>query len=321
MASKDEVERRTEVMCCFWNIVVRGALDGGEAVVSNYSGVLYVVATPIGNLEDITERARRVLAAVDLIAAEDTRHTRRLLVHYGIRAQLRSYHDHNEAEVAGHLLGLLARGKDLALVSDAGTPLVSDPGYTLVRAARQRGFRVVPVPGASAAICALSAAGMPSDRFLFLGFGPRTPAKRRDWLAAVAGEPGTLIVYEAGNRVVAALEDMGSVLGATRRALVARELTKRFETFLDGTLDSLAERLHDDAEQRLGELVILVEGDQGGGGSAQEAEEDRVLAILSGELPIKQAAALAARITGGKKNRLYKEALRRRDDHRESESD
>ena len=284
-----------------------------EHGVSNGSGVLYVVATPIGNLGDMTERAREVLAGVDLIAAEDTRHTRRLLTHYGIRAKLQSYHDHNGAEVTGHLVGLLARGKDLALVSDAGTPLVSDPGYKLVRAARQRGFRVVPVPGANAAICALSAAGMPSDRFLFLGFGPRTSVRRREWLAAVEGEPGTLIFYEVGNRAVAALEDLGSVLGAERRALVGRELTKRFETFLDGTLDSLAERLRDDPEQQLGELVILVEGNRESDGSAQEAEEDRVLAILSDELPLKQAAVLAARITGGKKNRLYKLALRWRD--------
>jgi 16S rRNA (cytidine1402-2'-O)-methyltransferase len=276
------------------------------------SGVLYVVATPIGNLGDITERARQVLAGVDLIAAEDTRHTGRLLTHYGIRAKLQSCHDHNEAEVTERLLGALAGGENLALVSDAGTPLVSDPGYKLVRAARQRGFRVVPIPGPSAAICALSAAGMPSHRFLFLGFGPRTSGRRREWLTAVVREPGTLVFYEAGNRAVGALEDMGSVLGADRRALVARELTKRFETFLDGTLFSLAERLRDDPEQQLGELVILVEGSRESDGSAQEAEQERVLAILSDELPLKQATALAARITGAKKNRLYKRALERR---------
>jgi 16S rRNA (cytidine1402-2'-O)-methyltransferase len=284
--------------------------------VSKGSGVLYVVATPIGNLEDMTERARRVLAGVDLIAAEDTRRTRRLLTHFGIQAKLESFHDHNETEVTKHLLGLLARGQDLALVSDAGTPLVSDPGYRLVRAARQGGVRVVPVPGASAAICALSAAGMPSDRFLFLGFGPRTSVRRREWLGAVAAEPGTLIFYEAGNRAVAALEDMGAILGVGRRALVARELTKRFETLLDGTLASLHERLRNDPEQQLGEIVILVEGNRESDGSAQEAEEERVLAVLLDDLPLRQAATLAARITGGKKNRLYKRALARRDTER-----
>jgi 16S rRNA (cytidine1402-2'-O)-methyltransferase len=207
---------------------------------------------------------------------------------------------------------MLMRGLDLALVSDAGTPLVSDPGYTLVRAARQSGIRVVPVPGVSAAVCALSAAGLPSDRFLFLGFGPRTSARRREWLAGIVGEPGTLIFYEAGNRAPAALEDMASVLGAGRRALVARELTKRFETFLDGTLGNLAERLRSNPEQQLGELVILVEGCRESCDSAREAEEERVLAILSAELPLKQAAALTARIFGSKKNRLYKIALERR---------
>ena len=279
---------------------------------SQESGVLYVVATPIGNLGDFTERARHVLAQVDLIAAEDTRHTGRLLAHYGIHAKLRSCHDHNEREQVEHLLDLVERGDDLALVSDAGTPLISDPGFTLVRAARERGLRVVPVPGANAAICALSAAGMPSDRFLFLGFPPRTSAKRREWLTGVVDEPGTLIIYEAGNRVVATLEDMGPVLGEDRCAMLARELTKRFETFLGGTLGSLAELVRQDAEQQLGEIVILAEGRRATSGSAQETEEERVLAVLSDELPLKQAAALAARITGGKKNRLYKLALERR---------
>jgi 16S rRNA (cytidine1402-2'-O)-methyltransferase len=282
--------------------------------VSNDSGVLYVVATPIGNLGDITARARSLLAQVDLIAAEDTRRTRKLLIHLGIQASFWSYHDHNEADMAERLLGLLSRGKDIALVSDAGTPLISDPGYTLVRAARQRGVRVVPVPGANAAICALSAAGLPSDRFLFLGFGPRTSGRRREWLATAALEPGTLVFYESGNRAAAALEDMLEVLGAGRRAVVARELTKRFETFLDGTLESLCERMRGDREQQLGELVILVEGGREAGLRAKAAEEERVLAILADELPLKQAASLASRVTGGKKNRLYKLALRLREE-------
>ena len=280
---------------------------------SRDSGVLSVVATPIGNLEDMTDRARRVLADVDLIAAEDTRRTRRLLTHYGIQAKLWSYHDHNEDQMARRLLGRLAQGDEIALVSDAGTPLISDPGFPLVRAARNGGFRVVPVPGANAAICALSVAGLPCDRFLFLGFPPRTSAKRREWLEGLTTEPGTLVCYESGNRAVAALEDMGAVLGAERPALVVRELTKRFETFLDGSLGSLSQRLKEDPDQRLGELVILVEGSGESGSASQEDEEERVLAILAESLPIKQAAALAARITGGKRNRLYQRALQLRD--------
>ncbi|MEA3278837.1 MAG: 16S rRNA (cytidine(1402)-2'-O)-methyltransferase [Pseudomonadota bacterium] len=275
----------------------------------NGSGVLYVVATPIGNLADVTERALRVLAEVAVIAAEDTRHTRRLLAHYGISAKLLSCHDHNEAEATPRVLELLAKGKDVALVSDAGTPLISDPGFSLVQAARARGLRVVPVPGANAALCALCAAGLPCDRFLFLGFPPRGEAKRREWIRSVAVEPGTLILYESGNRVVTTLQDLSAVLGGGRRAVVARELTKRFETFLDGTLEELASRAGGNPDQRKGELVILIEGNRGPAGDAQTKEEERVLGALVAELPMKQAAALAARITGGKKNRLYKLAL------------
>jgi 16S rRNA (cytidine1402-2'-O)-methyltransferase len=281
--------------------------------VSNEFGVLYVVATPIGNLGDITDRARQVLAQVDLIAAEDTRRTLRLLSHFGIRAKLWSYQDHNEAQMAERLLAALSRGEDIALVSDAGTPLISDPGLTLVREARRRGFRVVPVPGANAAICALSAAGLPCDRFLFLGFPPRTPIKRREWLTNLIAEPGTLVFYESGNRAQASLEDMACVLGAARHAVLARELTKHFETFLEGNLGSLLGRLREDKEQQLGELVVLVEGRRTKDDTAQQAEEERVLAILSDALPLKQAAALAARITGGKKNRLYQLGLQWRE--------
>ena len=280
---------------------------------SDDTGVLYVVATPIGNLADMTGRARQVLSKVDLIAAEDTRHTRHLLTHYGIQAKLWSYHDHNEGRMVERLLAELAQGAEVALVSDAGTPLISDPGYPLVRAARREGFRVVPVPGPNAAICALSAAGLPSDRFLFLGFPPRASSKRQEWLVGLTTEPGTLIFYESGNRAAATLADMGAVLGADRRAVVARELTKRFETFLDGSLDTLAQRIREDPAQQLGELVIAVAGSRACESDAQEAEEERVLAILAESLPLKQAAALAARITGGRRNRLYQVALRGRD--------
>ncbi|MCG6896623.1 MAG: 16S rRNA (cytidine(1402)-2'-O)-methyltransferase [Thiocapsa sp.] len=271
-------------------------------------GILYVVATPIGNLGDMTDRARKVLSDVDLVASEDTRQTRRLLAHFGISAKLVAYHDHNEAVAAPRLLAALEAGRDLALVADAGTPLISDPGFSLVAAARERGLTVVPVPGANAAICALSAAGLPTDRFLFLGFPPRTPSQRRSWLAGLANERGTLIFYESGKRVVATLRDCGETLGETRRVVVARELTKRFETYLHGYPAELVRRLEAETEQRLGELVVLVEGraNQGGG---ERMEQQRVLMILAETLPLSQAAAIAARLTGTKKNMLYRLGL------------
>lgn len=264
-----------------------------------------MVATPIGNLGDMTDRARKVLTDVALIAAEDTRESGRLIKHFGISTPLFAYHDHNEQAATRRLVDHLLSGRDLALVSDAGTPLISDPGYRLVRAAREHGISVVPIPGPSAAICALSAAGLPSDRFLFLGFPPRGGA-RRAWLEAVAAEPGTLVIYESPKRAVETLGDIESVLGE-RHLVVARELTKRFETFLTGTAAALAERIAADPEQRLGELVILVEG--AGETGADVAEQERVLRLLAADLPLKQAAALAAKITGGKKNALYRLAL------------
>lgn len=269
------------------------------------SGLLYVVATPIGNLGDMTDRARKVLTDVALIAAEDTRDTGRLLKLFAISTPLTAYHDHNEQAVTPRLVDHLLSGRDLALVSDAGTPLISDPGYRLVRAAREHGISVVPIPGPSAAICALSAAGLPSDRFLFLGFPPRGRA-RRAWLESGAAEPGTLVIYESPKRAVETLGDIESVLGE-RQVVVARELTKRFETFLTGTAAALAERIASDPEQRLGELVILVEG--AGETGADLAEQERVLRLLAAELPLKRAAALASEITGGKKNALYRLAL------------
>jgi len=272
------------------------------------TGVLYVVATPIGNLADITGRACRVLADVQLIACEDTRHSRPLLRHLGLDKPLVALHEHNENATAARLLALLAEGEDIALISDAGTPLISDPGFVLVRAARAQGLTVVPVPGPSALICALSAAGLPSDRFLFLGFPPRTDSARHGWLAGLADEPGTLICYESGRRAVATLRAMADAFGP-RPAVVARELTKRFETFLCAELPALAEQIQADSEQQLGELVILVEGDRRDVDQRDWAEQQRVFEILADELPLKQAVGLAARITGGNRNRLYKQAL------------
>lgn len=279
---------------------------------SEKSGLLYVVATPIGNLGDVTNRALRVLEEADLVVAEDTRHTRRLLAHYGISARIQSCHEHNEAKVLPQLMARLMAGESLALVSDAGTPLISDPGFPLVRAAREQGIRVVPVPGANAALCALSAAALPCDRFLFVGFPPRAQSKRREWIGGLSGESGTLILYEAGNRAAVTLADLRDRLGAGRRAVVARELTKRYETFLEGNLGTLARRISQDPEQQQGELVILVEGRRTAVSDLASAEEGRVLGILAAELPLKQAAELAARITGGKKNRLYQLALEQR---------
>lgn len=281
---------------------------------SDQLGRLYVVATPIGNLADLTDRARLILSQVAAIAAEDTRHTRRLLDHHGIRAPLIAYHEHNEAAVTPRLLTRLAAGDDLALVSDAGTPLISDPGFVLVRAAREQGVQVVPVPGPCAAITALSAAGLPSDRFLFVGFPPRTSARRRGWIDGFANEPGTLILYESGRRAERTLMDLADVLGGARRAVIARELTKQFETLLSETLAELAERLANDPEQCLGELVILVAGASPAEGSAGKQEQARVLAILADTLPLKQAAELAARITGARRNDLYALGLARRSD-------
>nr|WP_040529156.1 16S rRNA (cytidine(1402)-2'-O)-methyltransferase [Lamprocystis purpurea] len=271
-------------------------------------GILYVVATPIGNLGDLTDRARKVLTDVDLIAAEDTRETRHLLAYCGINTRLIAYHDHNESKAAARLIEFLESGLNLALVSDAGTPLISDPGYELVATARARGLEVVPIPGANAAICALCAAGLPSDRFLFLGFPPRTSAQRRAWFAPLAREQATLILYESGRRAIETLTDLGAILGPDRRVVVARELTKRFETFLSGSADELARRLATDAEQQLGELVILVEGNRSPQ-TADAAEQGRVLRVLAAELPLRQAAGLAAQLTGARKNDLYKLGL------------
>jgi 16S rRNA (cytidine1402-2'-O)-methyltransferase len=271
-------------------------------------GVLYVVATPIGNLGDLTERARKTLTDVALIAAEDTRQTRRLLAHCGISTPLAAYHEHNESGAAARLIAELMSGKDLALVSDAGTPLISDPGYDLVVGARARGIAVVPIPGANAVICALSAAGLPSDRFLFLGFPPRTGGERRTWIESVAREPGTLAIYESGRRAADTLADLAAVLGDDRRVVVARELTKRFETFLSGTARELAGRLETEDDQRLGEMVILVEGARAPD-AGDRGEQERILRVLVAELPLRQAAGLAARLAGGRKNDLYRLGL------------
>ncbi len=265
---------------------------------------LHVVATPIGNLGDLAPRAQQVLREVAAICAEDTRRSGQLLAHFGISTPLVALHEHNEQQLAGRLVARLLAGESLALVSDAGTPLVSDPGYRLVRAARQAGVRVSPVPGPSALIAALSVAGLPSDRFAFEGFLPAKASARRDRLAALAGEPRTLVFYESSHRIEESLSDLRQAFGEDRPAVLARELTKLFETVLDGTLADLHRRVQDDPDQRKGEFVVVVQG-VGEDADARLAEGRRVHAILARQLPPSAAARLAAEITGAPRKALY----------------
>jgi 16S rRNA (cytidine1402-2'-O)-methyltransferase len=284
-----------------------------ETNVSN--ATLYVVATPIGNLEDMTPRAARVLSSVDFIAAEDTRHSAKLLRHFGIHTQTVALHEHNERSQVPKLLEWLHRGKSIALISDAGTPLISDPGYPLVHAAHKAGIPVVAVPGVSALVAALSVSGLPSDRFVFEGFLAARAAARRAALERLRAEPRTLIFYEAPHRIMECLQDMAQVFGGEREATIARELTKQFETVRAGTLIELVAWMARHDEQRLGEFVVLVHGAARAGEATEDsAEAERVLRILLEELPVSQAAELAARIAGAPKNRLYRRALTLRAD-------
>lgn len=271
---------------------------------SSTSGKLFVVATPIGNLGDLSPRALDTLKTVAAICAEDTRHTRQLLAHFGVDKPLVALHEHNEGEAAASLVARLLSGESLALVSDAGTPLVSDPGFRLVRAAREAGIAVSPVPGASALIAALSVAGLPSDRFVFEGFLPAKANARRERLTALAAEPRTLIFYESAHRIEETLGDAAAAFGAERRAVVARELTKLFETVLDGTLADLAQRVRADANQRKGEFVLLVQG-AGEDADAKVVEGRRLYAKLSEHLPPSTAAKLAAELSGAPRKALY----------------
>lgn len=273
------------------------------------AATLYVVATPIGNLEDMTYRAVRILREVDLVAVEDTRHARKLLEHYGIDRPLLSLHEHNEAQRLEPVLSRLEGGASIAVISDAGTPLISDPGFQLVREARRRGIAVSPVPGASAITAALSVAGLPTDRFVYEGFLPAKPAARRRRLEQLVTEPRTLVLLESSHRIRQALADLVGVFGEAREAVLARELTKRFETLANAGLSELEDWLRTDPNQCKGEFVILVGGAPASERRADEAEVDRILALLVASLPVKQAAALASGITGEPRNRLYKRAL------------
>lgn len=265
---------------------------------------LYVVATPIGNLGDISQRALAVLAAADLVAAEDTRHSARLLQHYSIDVPLQAYHDHSDARAQGRIMACLAANGVVVLVSDAGTPLISDPGYRLVREAQEQGYRVIPIPGACAAIAALSASGLPTDRFLFEGFLPAKAGARASRLQALAAETATLVFYEAPHRVVDTLEAMVAAFGAEREALLARELTKTFETLRRTPLAELAAFVAADSNQQRGEIVLAVSG-QRGRDEELTPDSTRLLLRLAAELPAKRAAAVVADLTGLRKKLLY----------------
>lgn len=269
------------------------------------TGVLYIVATPIGNLADISQRALGVLAAVHLIAAEDTRHSKTLLQHYQINKPLMALHDHNERAQFDAIVSRLLQGENVALISDAGTPLISDPGFVLVRAARAAGVTVVPIPGPSALIAALSAAGLPSERFVFEGFLPAKSAARRQRLQALQQEQRTVIFYESSHRIVDCIADAVEIF-RDRPACLAKEISKQFEAFVNGSFAEIGQWLAADVRRAKGEFVLLVQGAET---TADVAEGLRVLEILLAEFPLKKACQLASKITGVSKNQLYQTAL------------
>ena len=279
-------------------------------MLSLLKNAIYIVATPIGNLSDITQRAINILQAVDKIAAEDTRHSKQLLNHLGINTQLIAIHEHNEREQAEALLVEVAQGAAIALISDAGTPLISDPGYYLVQQAHAQGIKVVPIPGPSAVICALSASGLPTDRFSFEGFLPAKSQARLNQLQNLIAEPRTMVFYESPHRVLETLLDMQQVFGPQRRVTMAREMTKQFETIVAGDFAKLVSFVTGDTNQQRGEIVLMVAG------CIQELdkfnlspESEKVLGILLKELSVKQAVSLAADITGVQKKILYAKAI------------
>jgi len=272
------------------------------------SAALFLVATPIGNLGDISSRALETLKSVDLIAAEDTRHSKRLLQHFAINTRLIACHEHNEEQQTPALIERMLKGQSIALISDAGTPLVSDPGYRLVQAALRQNIRVVPIPGPCAAIAALSASGLPTDRFVFEGFPPAKPGARKNYLQALQSEQRTLVFYVSCHRITDTLRDMESVFGRHRQAVLARELTKTFETIHKASLSELADWVEQDQNQQKGEIVMLIEGAPEQGDDAQQLL-NRLLPVLVDALPVKQAASIASKVTGMHKNDLYKQAL------------
>ncbi|MGI2167615.1 16S rRNA (cytidine(1402)-2'-O)-methyltransferase [Shewanella oncorhynchi] len=273
------------------------------------SVALYIVPTPIGNLGDMSSRAIEVLNQVSLIACEDTRHSGKLLSHFGITTKTTALHDHNERARAQWIVDQLAAGMSIALISDAGTPLISDPGYHLVSHVRQSGFNVIPLPGPCAAITALSASGLPSDRFSFEGFLPSKEKARADKLLALKEDPRTLIFYESPHRIEHSLTTMVEVLGGERHVVMAREVTKTFETFLSGPVSEVLATVSTDPNQQKGEIVLMVHGYHLSDDEAIPTVAINTLKLLCEELPLKKAAAIAAQIHGLKKNALYKYGL------------
>ncbi|MEB3476516.1 16S rRNA (cytidine(1402)-2'-O)-methyltransferase [Pasteurella multocida] len=276
---------------------------------NNLTGILYIVATPIGNLQDITQRALAIFEQVDLIAAEDTRHSGLLLSHYGIKKPFFALHDHNEQQKSHLLVEKLQQGQHIALISDAGTPLISDPGFHLVRQCRQAGIKVVPIPGACAAITALCASGIASDRFCFEGFLPAKSKARCDKLQNLAEEERTLIFYESTHRILDTLADIEKTLGAERYVVLAREITKTWETIVGDNVANLRQWLGEDPNRTKGEMVLIIEGKV-----KQETDEInpqalKALELISQSLPLKKAAAIVAEIYGYKKNALYQYGL------------
>jgi 16S rRNA (cytidine1402-2'-O)-methyltransferase len=271
-------------------------------------GSLYVVATPIGNLDDITVRARKVLANVSYIAAEDTRHTGRLLQHLGIDKPTRSYHDHNEAEITRKIIADLRKGEDVAIVSDAGTPQISDPGYRLIEQALASNIVVIPIPGASALSAALSVSGVAISSFVFEGFLPSKKGQRLKRLGLLTNEPRSIVVYEAPHRILGMLGDMAEAFGKDRKMTIARELTKIHEQVFLGTLGTVIQALENEAIPSKGEFVVIVEGNQKEGALA-DLEAERVMRELIRELPASKAADIGARLIGRPRKQLYQVAL------------
>lgn len=271
------------------------------------AGQLFIVATPIGNLADISKRALQVLASVDCILAEDTRHSKRLLNHYAIGSKLRSCHEHNEDSMIAWVAEQLDQGHDLALISDAGTPLISDPGFVLVRALRAQSYDIVTVPGPSSIIAALSIAGLPTDGFVYDGFLPSKSGARQTALLTYLNQPRTIVLLESSHRIKACLIDLIETLGGERQIALARELTKRFETLIAGSAQEVSDILQNDDDQSRGEFVLMIAG-------APEIEKEdadvlQMLRILVAELPVKQAATIAAKLAGKRKNEVYDMAL------------
>lgn len=282
-----------------------------EAKPDNRSGTLYIVATPIGNLDDLSPRAAKVLSDVAVVAAEDTRHSGRLLQYLGISKPLVALHDHNERARVQGILGKLLAGSDVALVSDAGTPLISDPGYVLVREARAEAIRVSPIPGPCALVTALSAAGLPTDRFLFVGFLPAKRTGRRSALEELCKEVATLVFYESPHRILETVSDIVAVMGAHREVVLGREVTKTFETFYSGEAAGVLTTLTDDPHGSRGEFVVMVRGAEKTESAlmAGALDVDRLLSTLMAELPVKKVAKMASGLTGLGKNELYQRAL------------